>query len=592
MIPTDQEFGVSVALVMLSFIIAGVCLELLFLIPNYFYLRRVSGILEPAPEALAMGRQSPPVWLEMVPIYGLYHRFRNNSLVHEWFLEQKRRNPQVSVPRIWDDQWIWALCRVAEFICAGICARLLLSKNYIPDESPWATVFAVSFCIFIFLLFIDVSRWWECWRKIPLRGAELSAFQASQVSTRREKAKRPWRRRPSTWVTSAFCVAWVLLIVYLCVTSNTLVLGGLPVPDQNGRVGFVQGGGEWSIDPQFEDAQIFTLAYEEHYGRSGVTFYYYAAAEKDGLWGYLDEGGGWVIEPKYADARSFDYDKAWVRLPDSAPEGAGKWGLIDHKGDFLIEPQFDAACNFDNGLAAVVKDGRCGFINESGNVVIPLKFDNVAPFRDNYGITQAAVGGKWGYIDSVGEWLIQPKFPSTAKPGTIVEDRASGYGAGWFREGLAPVYLKGSFSSGGICAYIDTDGKQAFSRTFEAGGEFSNGLAPVRVDGKWGFIDSTGSMVIEPQFESFGSDDIYLSREQVFNEGLLAVAREGKVGYINEAGAFVIEPQFDDATSFSEGFAYTWTRIGESVTLAVIDKRGKQVYTVTLPEQQKPEIGR
>ncbi len=35
---------------------------------------------------------------------------------------------------------------------------------------------------------------------------------------------------------------------------------------------------------------------------------------------------------------------------------------------------------------------------------------------------------------------------------------------------------------------------------FEDVRNFSEGLAAVRVDGKWGYIDASGEMVIEPQF--------------------------------------------------------------------------------------------
>jgi len=30
---------------------------------------------------------------------------------------------------------------------------------------------------------------------------------------------------------------------------------------------------------------------------------------------------------------------------------------------------------------------------------------------------------------------------------------------------------------------------------------FSNGLAPVQIDDKWGYIDNTGNLVINPKFD-------------------------------------------------------------------------------------------
>jgi hypothetical protein len=61
-------------------------------------------------------------------------------------------------------------------------------------------------------------------------------------------------------------------------------------------------------------------------------------------------------------------------------------------------------------------------------------------------------------------------------------------------------------------------------------------LFPVQVDGKWGYIDRTGTIVIPPQFGFAGS----------FSEGLARVLvgnmETGKWGYIDHTGAYVWEP--------------------------------------------------
>ena len=62
---------------------------------------------------------------------------------------------------------------------------------------------------------------------------------------------------------------------------------------------------------------------------------------------------------------------------------------------------------------------------------------------------------------------------------------------------------------------------------------------------KYGFIDKSGKMVIEPQFD--GASD--------FSEGLAQVEKDGKWGFIDKSGKVVIEPQFDWVSDFSEGLA-------------------------------------
>jgi hypothetical protein len=88
----------------------------------------------------------------------------------------------------------------------------------------------------------------------------------------------------------------------------------------------------------------------------------------------------------------------------------------------------------------------------------------------------------------------------------------------------------------------------------------------VRIGNKRGFIDKTGKVVIEPQFDGAES----------FSEGLAAVkvggvnGNGGKYGYIDRMGKFAIALQFDEAASFSEGLAAVkvgnkWGYIGKSL---------------------------
>jgi len=143
-------------------------------------------------------------------------------------------------------------------------------------------------------------------------------------------------------------------------------------------------------------------------------------------------------------------------------------------------------------------------------------------------------------------WAIEPQWSS----------------AGNFSEGLAAV-LVGDFYTD-TWAFIDTTGniviEPQFSGVCEFG--FSEGLAAVRMghwpDHLWGFINTNGEMVIEPQFA--------VARH--FVDGLASVAvvkYEDEYddwgntywGFIDTAGNMVIEPQFYNAglSGFAYGFA-------------------------------------
>lgn len=103
-----------------------------------------------------------------------------------------------------------------------------------------------------------------------------------------------------------------------------------------------------------------------------------------------------------------------------------------------------------------------------------------------------------------------------------------------------------------------------------------SGLFPIPAPGqKWGYIDRTGKIAIQPQFEA----------AQPFSEGLAAV-KSGKWGYINTKGEFVINPQFDGADRFSEGLAF----VENNGQVGFINPSGKIVITQQYDKPPQVEV--
>src|SRR4029450_12130870 len=113
--------------------------------------------------------------------------------------------------------------------------------------------------------------------------------------------------------------------------------------------------------------------------------------------------------------------------------------------------------------------------------------------------------------------------------------------------------------------FLDKTGKETLVDVIPSGA-YRDGMCPVQPLGmaKFGFIDTTGKMVIKPQF----------SDVEPFNEGLAAVAvKQDAWGFIDKTGKFVIKPLFVYIHSFREGLASI--RVGDQ--WGVIDKSGKMV---------------
>ena len=238
----------------------------------------------------------------------------------------------------------------------------------------------------------------------------------------------------------------------------------------------------------------------------------------------------------------------------------GKDGYMDRDGKIVIEPTFDRAYPFSDGLAAIEKQQRWGFIDTSGEIVIEPQFISVGLFSEGLATFQGKrQSTKFGYIDKTGKVVIQPQF-----------DEAEAFRNGVARVGFATLQgrLLSKIADVGLeChhKYIDRTGKIVPnpSPLHHAAG-IPGELIPFTKNDLVGYLRAQGEVAIPPQFH-VGSD---------FSEGLACVSKEALFGYIDSRGEWVIPPRFQYANDFSEGLAAV--SLGES-GWGFIDRAGNEV---------------
>ena len=199
----------------------------------------------------------------------------------------------------------------------------------------------------------------------------------------------------------------------------------------------------------------------------------------------------------------------------------GKWGFIDETGNEVIPCKYDGIWNFYEGLAVVALNCKYGFIDKTGKAVIPFKYDWAGDFKD--GIAKVELNGKYGFIDKTGREVIPFKFD----------------GIGIFQDGLAKVELNEKFG------FIDKTGREICPIKYDWANNFSDELAVVKLNNKFGYIDTTGREVIPCKYDN--------TRD--FSEGLVGVALNNKWGFVDKSGKEVIPCRYDYAGDFFKGFA-------------------------------------
>lgn len=132
----------------------------------------------------------------------------------------------------------------------------------------------------------------------------------------------------------------------------------------------------------------------------------------------------------------------------------------------------------------------------------------------------------------------------------------------------------------GKCGFLDLKGNVILEPVWEDVGAFSQGLAAARRDGKWGFIDGKGAWKIAPAYGSVLH----------FSEGLASVQSAEApylFGIINTSGRVVLKFSHQKIFPYSGGLAlfFHWDRFG------YLDRQGQMVLTAQLEWAQNPVSG-
>ena len=133
--------------------------------------------------------------------------------------------------------------------------------------------------------------------------------------------------------------------------------------------------------------------------------------------------------------------------------------------------------------------------------------------------------------------------------------------------------------------YIDTGGQVVIPFRYDKAKDFSDNRAAVYKDGHWQIINKKGAAVID---YPVGSTEIqngqggYDIEPPGFRDGLMPVQRNGLYGYIDTSGKLVIPYQYDGASAFNQGVALVARQTNETPQIDTASVLGK-IYN-SLPD--------
>ncbi|HEY9044677.1 MAG TPA: WG repeat-containing protein [Ohtaekwangia sp.] len=163
------------------------------------------------------------------------------------------------------------------------------------------------------------------------------------------------------------------------------------------------------------------------------------------------------------------------------------------------------------GLRAIRKNGKYGFIDSQGRLRIANRYEGVQKFSES--LAPAMIRGHWGYINHQDQIAIQPAYDEVTA----------------FQNGVAFVRQKQSWGT------IDKSGKVLLPIRYQRVTLLPTKNFLIQTNDLEGLADATGKILILPRFHKL---------EDAGN-GFAIVERDGKYGVINLQGISTIPLMYD-----------------------------------------------
>ena len=297
------------------------------------------------------------------------------------------------------------------------------------------------------------------------------------------------------------------------------------VTEKDGKKGLVDSTGAVIIDNLYEQIRPLTSKYEDGY-----------IVKNESGYGLINYNKKQILECKYAEIKNICGSDMYV-----VKEGE-ELKLVTAGGETKLTNSFTEAVSIDNSNIIVKENNKYGVISSAGETVIAKEYDDLKyAFDGNY---IAKKDGKYGVISTTGTTNVEFTYKSLAYSNqgfleaekedgqtdilnTLFEVKATGIISEINEKlGYLKVRTNGEYKfynfkleekditdvlsantlflskQGDKYGFVNSNGVVVVDYIYDDATEQNDyGYAGIKLNGKWGAIDSSGKVVVEPQYE-------------------------------------------------------------------------------------------
>lgn len=323
------------------------------------------------------------------------------------------------------------------------------------------------------------------------------------------------------------------------ITALKGVTNNLIVKKQD-KVGLINEKGQVIINTDYKEIKTLKEGYKNEY----------AIVNENNQYGIISTTGAVIVEPKYEDVKYLNNSELF------AVKEAGTWKLINKEKQILIDGGYDNIIEAKGENVVVEKGGKYGVVTTKNEEKIPVEYEQIKYTFSIYYI--AKTGGKYGIINLDNEQIKDFNYTNMnyVEKGDFIQADLSDTETVILDNNLSEK-INGIVSEinqelGYIKVYTNNEYKYynfKFEEKKSSDILTANNLFLSKKDGKYGYVDKSGKVVI---------DYIYEDGTEQNSCGFAAVKKDGVWGSINKVGAIELEPSVNLDNNIYTNFIGKW----------------------------------
>lgn len=302
-------------------------------------------------------------------------------------------------------------------------------------------------------------------------------------------------------------------------TKNSLLL------KKDNKIGLCDNKGKMIINTEYKEIQSIQNNYQNGY----------IVIDENNQYGVIDFDAKVILESKYEEIKPLTSNHIYIVKQD------GKWQAINEKEEVLQEEKLEDVTSIVDDRLIFGQDKQYGVMEISGEEKIAPQYKEMKFLFGNYYLAKSE--GEYGVVNIENETILPFEYTNivyqkeaelivATKEGVILQELYNNK----FQKQLDGIISEVNTQKGYLKIYVGEEYRYYNFKLEEKTSQevlTSHTLFLSKKDGKYGYVDKNGNVVVDYQYEEARDFNTF---------GFAAIKQNGVWGAIDKTGNIIVEP--------------------------------------------------